>query len=92
LFGGMRVALLDRRQDVGDIGHRPLRKGEGLRRTTSPTPDAGGGIVAASRLWTCQVLPARGETIAKCATRVVSSPGFFRHAVTDSESLLWDGS
>jgi hypothetical protein len=37
LLGGVRVALLDRGQDVGDLGHRQYREGEGLGRTTSPT-------------------------------------------------------
>ena len=52
MLGGVRDALLDGGQDAGDIGDRPTRKGEGLRRTTSPTPGAGCGIVASSRLRT----------------------------------------
>jgi hypothetical protein len=37
LLGGARVALLDGRQDAGDIAHWWHRKGESLGGTTSPT-------------------------------------------------------
>jgi hypothetical protein len=74
LLGGVQVTLLDGGQDVRDIGHQQTQKGEGLRRTTSPTPDAGCGIVAASRLWTCQLLSTREEASAECTTGLVSSP------------------
>ena len=38
LLGGVRVALLDRGQDAGDIAHRRHQKGESLSGTTSPNP------------------------------------------------------
>ena len=38
LFGGERVALLDRGQDACDIAHRRHRKGERLCGPTSPNP------------------------------------------------------